>query len=76
MVTDWFCVGGKIPCFLDYYQSFSKEYAWKGWNERRDFSDNGRDNILLHKESSTCLQLCLLRILLNSSNSHLKMEEK
>lgn len=21
MVTDWFCVGGKRSCFLDYYQS-------------------------------------------------------
>jgi len=33
MVTDWFCVGGKRSCFLDYYQSFSKQYAVGGMKE-------------------------------------------
>lgn len=33
MVADWFCVGGKRSCFLDYYQSFSKQCAIGGMKE-------------------------------------------
>lgn len=65
-------MGGKIPFFTDYYQQFSKEYAVGGM---KGVISASRDNIILPKGSSICLQLCLFLDLIDSLSSPMKMEK-
>ena len=46
------------------------------WNERDDFGDNSKDNIMPHKGSNSCWQLYLFCIILSRLNSYVKTEEK
>lgn len=46
------------------------------WNERGDFGDKRRDNIMPDKGRNSCLQLYLFSVALSRLNSCMKTEEK